>query len=328
MNKQETMIAAALNAMRHCLKLSAADRVLVLTDLQTLDCGQAFAAAAESLDCPTETIVLPDEGRPLKQVPEQLASKLDDRTIVVNALVGDAAEIPFRIEWIRLIEDSGRIRLGHSPGIDADMMVSGALNVDYRQMVRRAEMLIEAFKGADTIRVRTPAGTDLEMKVAGRSFVSDLEATLELGVNMPCGEVYCCPVEDGANGTLVVDGCYGSAGIVPTPVTMTVNNGKVVTCACADSAILADISALLDTDSGSRTIAELGIGLNPGARLTGRMLEAEKANETAHIAFGANDDMPGGQNKSSTHIDYLIKAPTLEAVFPGGVTKLVMENGR
>ena len=47
------------------------------------------------------------------------------------------------------------------------------------------------------------------------------------------------------------------------------------------------INGLMDTDPGARTIAELGIGLNPGARMTARMLEAEKAFRTAHIAFGS-----------------------------------------
>ncbi len=84
----------------------------------------------------------------------------------------------------------------------------------------------------------------------------------------------------------------------------------------------------MDTDAGSRTIAELGIGLNPGARLTARMLEAEKANETAHIAFGSNEGFPGGVNHSIMHMDYLFLRPTLEVLLAGGGTRLVMENGR
>jgi leucyl aminopeptidase (aminopeptidase T) len=91
--------------------------------------------------------------------------------------------------------------------------------------------------------------------------------------------------------------------------------------------IVGRINELMDTDKGSRTIAELGIGLNPGARMSERMLEAEKAHRTAHIAFGSNEGFPGGQNHSITHLDYLFMRPTMEVFFPGGAARLVMENG-
>jgi len=88
-------------------------------------------------------------------------------------------------------------------------------------------------------------------------------------------------------------------------------NGKVTDVSCEDPDILKQITTLMDTDEGSRTIAELGIGLNPGARLSDNMLEAEKVDGTAHIAFGSNQGMPGGQNISQTHIDYLFNGPTI-----------------
>ena len=90
---------------------------------------------------------------------------------------------------------------------------------------------------------------------------------------------------------------------------------------CDDDEVAGIINGLMDTDAGSRTIAELGIGLNPGARLTARMLEAEKAHRTAHIAFGSNEGMPGGKSHSTMHMDYLFNRPTIEvlptAVPPG-----------
>jgi len=58
-------------------------------------------------------------------------------------------------------------------------------------------------------------------------------------------------------------------------------------------------------DEEARIIGELGIGLNPGAKLSGILLEDEKALKTAHIAFGNNENMDGVQNKSITHRDFL-----------------------
>jgi aminopeptidase len=50
------------------------------------------------------------------------------------------------------------------------------------------------------------------------------------------------------------------------------------------------------------SLAELGIGTNPAARLTGNVLEDEKAIGTAHIAFGASSGL-GGVNAAGVHID-------------------------
>lgn len=246
--------------------------------------------------------------------------------VVVNAIVGDAAEVPFRIEWIHAIEKIGTIRMGHSPGIDEDMMTAGPLNVDYRIMLEASRRLRAGFKGADAVRLTTPAGTNLTLDLRGRWFVDDLKATCEAGANLPCGEVYCAPVETGAEGVLVVDGCFGSHGKVPSPVAIIVQGGRVVDVTGDHPGVVKTINELMDTDQGSRTIAELGIGLNPGARLTGRMLEAEKANHTAHVAFGDNEGLPGGLGRSRMHVDYLVLNPTIE-VFRGGASHLVMEGG-
>jgi leucyl aminopeptidase (aminopeptidase T) len=75
-------------------------------------------------------------------------------------------------------------------------------------------------------------------------------------------------------------------------------------------------------------IGELGIGVNPGSRITGNMLEDEKSLGTAHIAFGNNADFTGGgNNHSKIHRDYLFYKPTIEALYPDGSSKLLMKNG-
>jgi leucyl aminopeptidase (aminopeptidase T) len=327
MDRMQTMTAAALDAMIHVLDLEPSDRVLVVTDPETAACGEAFALAAADHGCPVSRYHLPAEGRPLQAMPADMPALLDETTVVVNAIVGDAGEVPFRLEWIHAIEARGGIRLGHSPGIDEDMMVAGPLNVDYAAMGAGAERLLAGLAGAEALRVTTPAGTDLRLDVTDRRFVSDLKATVDMGANLPCGEVYCAPVETGADGIVVIDGCFGSHGSLTAPVVITVAGGQVVDIAGDDDAVVGVITGLMDTDHGSRTIAELGIGLNPGARLTPRMLEAEKAHHTAHVAFGDNEGMPGGRSRSKMHMDYLVLKPTIEAFFADGSSQMVMEDG-
>lgn len=67
-------------------------------------------------------------------------------------------------------------------------------------------------------------------------------------------------------------------------------------------------------DSGGehgRSLAELGIGTNPAAILTGNVLEDEKVIGTAHLAFGTSAGL-GGVNAAGVHIDGVMLQATVE----------------
>ncbi len=311
MEPTPAMITAALSGMRHVLDLTPDDHVLVVSDSATRRCAAAFVAAAAQMGCPVEHYRLPEEARPLQAMPANMAALPGPATVVVNAITGDEREIPFRLEWIFKLEATAGLRMGHSPGITEEMMEAGALGVDYAAMGRRAAVLHAGFADADSVHITTELGTDLRLDLRGRRFIDDLRAVPGAGANLPCGEVYCCPVEEGAQGTLIIDGCYGTQDVVPAPLRMELRDGRVTEVVCDHEPTRTHVLGLMDTDGGARTIAELGIGLNEGARLSGNMLEAEKALETAHIAFGSNQGMPGGRNRSATHIDYLFRRPTM-----------------
>ncbi len=322
------MVPGARNALVRVLEMNESDTVLILNEPALEAVGRAFAAAAAEIGCPTDVFMLPVEGRPLRDLPDGLIEMLDGKTVVINAIVGDSDEIPFRIKWIQEIERR-KLRMGHAPGVEEGMLAEGGpMDVDYAAMQDSADRLIDALDGADRVEITTAAGTDVVLGISGRKTVSDVRITgVDRGVNLPCGEVYCCPVETRADGVLVVDGCVGGDGNPPGPITMRIAEGRVTSVVCADDAWRRRVESLLDTDEGARTIAELGIGLNPGARLIGCMLEDEKALRTAHIAFGSNQGMPGGQSVSNTHVDYLFHAPTITAVLADGARRTILKNG-
>ena len=57
-------------------------------------------------------------------------------------------------------------------------------------------------------------------------------------------------------------------------------------------------------------VAEFGIGLNPKAKVTGNVLEDEKARDTAHIAFGNNKSF-GGIVSCQCHLDFVFFNPSI-----------------
>ncbi len=58
-------------------------------------------------------------------------------------------------------------------------------------------------------------------------------------------------------------------------------------------------------------LAELGIGTNEKAILTGNILEDEKILGTAHVAFGASAAI-GGNVQVPVHLDCVVMRPTVE----------------
>ncbi len=323
----QAMIASALRAMEMALDLRPDDHVLVVGDEVCGACPGAFAAAARAYGCRVATYDLPPHGRPLTAIPADLAALIPGPTVVINAIAAHTAETPFRIAWLKLVESQGAIRMGHAPGISEDMMTGGSLDVDYRRMRLRESLMLDLLQGAHRLRLRTALGTDLTCDVRGRPFISDLKARPDCCVNLPCGEIYCAPIEGSAAGVLVCDGPIGGDGVPPMPVRIEIRGGRAVAVACDDLVWQERIERHLAHDDGAAMVCEVGIGLNPGARLVGRMLEDEKALRTAHVAFGSNQGFPGGCICSGMHVDCLMHQPTIECEREDGVVVVVLRHG-
>jgi aminopeptidase len=327
MSKIVQMVDAAREAMLHVLNTKPEEQVLVVTDNGCRTIGNAFADAAREIGASIETYYLPEFQRPLEKPLPEMFDLLKETDVVINAFVAMNDEIPFRIKWIKeTIGDRNR-RLGHAPGITEEMMTEGPMNVNYEEMVGRAMTLLEMLKEAQTVHIITLAGTDITIDVEGRDFVTDVQIAPGKMGNLPAGEIFCAPAEDGANGLIVCDGVVGNVGPVTTPVVMHVQQGRLDKVESEDIDLAEKIKKFSAADDMAGVIGELGIGINPKARLTGNLLEDEKAYRTIHIAFGNNEEMPGGRNTSKVHRDYLFHAPTMTVTYIDGSQRMLIQGG-
>ena len=324
MSDIQTMVPTALDAMVNVLDLTPDDRVLVVTDQKTARIAEAFHAAASSHGCAVQTYTLPEAERPLTDVPAALSDMLPGHTVVLNLIQALGAEVPFRINWSLEIVATKRIRFGHAPGLTEAMMSGGPMQVDYAAMSDLATRLIRGFANAQSAHITTEAGTDLVVDIQGRRFLTDVKATVERGSNLPCGEIYCGPVETGANGVLVIDGTAAHLGQATAPVRLTLVGGAVQEVACTDKKLQAEVQKLLTVDAQAGVIGELGIGINPAARLVNNMLEDEKAFRTCHVAIGGNYDLDAD---ALTHLDGLIREPTITVRYGSGRDRVLLEGG-
>jgi hypothetical protein len=323
----DDMVEGAKNALSTVLSLKKGEDMLIVLDDSKRDIGMAFEKGAQVLGANTCIYSLSKHVRPILDVPDELTELFKDYKVIVNTFGSDSRETPFRVKLLYQ-EIQHRARVGHAPGITTSMMTEGPMKVDYSSIVKQAEHLMGAFRGVERVHITAPGGTDIRMELGRRLWQTDVRIKEGDFGNLPAGEVWCAPVEDGANGVLVIDGSIGDLGSVPRPLTLTIKEGKLKKVACADRAFARQVEELSSVDDMASVIGELGIGLNPGARIVGIMLEDEKASETSHIAFGNNLDMDGGQNDSKTHRDYLFYKPTIAATYSDGSSRNILKDGK
>ena len=306
-------------ALRILFRIRRGDAALIVHDQWARGASRLTREALEQAGAAVGCYELPEGRRPLEDVPDDLLALLERQrpALVFNQLKGYGGETPFRIALLSE-ETALGARVGHSPDITPEIL-RRTMAADFTEMARRAARVRRRLRGASQLRMTAPGGTDIAFSSAGRACIDDLSVGPGQKCNIPPGEAYLAPVEESADGVIVCDGSIGDIGPVGRPLAIRVAAGRALELKSADQALAERVARLLAIDAGASLIGELGIGLNPEARLTGNLLEDEKALGTAHVAFGNNLDMPGGRNDSVTHRDFVIRSPTLANVETGEV---------
>jgi leucyl aminopeptidase (aminopeptidase T) len=195
----------------------------------------------------------------------------------------------------------------------ADAWRNGAMTADFAEVRRRAEALAALWRATREVHITSPAGTDLRATVTGREPMAWLTGICrnkgEVSA-LPGGEVSLPPLEGTAQGVVVWERVASDLGALEAPVTITIRDGRAVTIDGGASAdrLRAIVAGTLDADN----IGEIGIGLNPAARIADEITEAKKAFGTVHIALGDSANEYGGLVECEVHLDGLVMAPTIE----------------
>jgi leucyl aminopeptidase (aminopeptidase T) len=193
------------------------------------------------------------------------------------------------------------------PGATAEML-SRVMAVDFDSLGARSRRLAEMLDEASAARVTCARGSDLRLDLSGRSGVPDDGDLSRPGAfgNLPCGEGFISPVS--GEGRLVASSLAG-LGLPAAPVTLTVTGGQLT---AGDGVDGPRFMEMLTAHGGDGTnLAELGVGTNDSATLTGNVLEDEKILGSVHIAFGASAAF-GGNVSVPVHLDCVVLDASLE----------------
>ncbi|WP_137287992.1 aminopeptidase [Natronorubrum halophilum] len=170
-------------------------------------------------------------------------------------------------------------------------------------------------------------GTDLTMRIDGRTAVNSAASVAYDSHNLPSGEVFTAP--HATEGEVTFDVPMTLHGESVRNVRLEFESGAVVDYDAEQGEDV--IAEILETDDGARRLGELGIGMNRGIdRYTDNILFDEKMGDTIHLALGRAYDanLPDGEsgNDSAIHVDLITDVSEDSRLEIDG--EVVQRNGR
>jgi leucyl aminopeptidase (aminopeptidase T) len=315
-----SVMKGAMIAVRDCMGVSEGERVLIVTDTGKLELAHSFFLALHSLGVDATLFLMTPRSRNAEEPPPEVRVAMASCDVALLVTTVSLTHTHARME-----ATARGVRIASMPGLTEDMMTVGAMTANYQEVSALSWKIARMMEKTRIVEITTDGGTDLRMSLEGRKpgIPPDDGLYREKGRwgNLPAGEVYIAPVEESVEGVAVVDGSMSPLGILNEPIRLTIQRGRVVKIEGGREAqSLSRFLAALG-DPNAYVVGELGIGTNHKARITGNILEDEKAFRTVHLALGMNVDM-GGVIESKTHNDGIICNPTVK--FDGVV---VMEKG-
>ena len=307
------ILDGARTALEVCMGARKGETVLIITDTEKLDIGEALFQIAQEMQTEALLTVMTPRTRHGEEPPKSIAEMMRHSQVVLAPTAYSLTHTQARKRANR----SGA-RIATMPGITSKMMTSGGMTADFKDIAKGVKRLQKRLRGVEEAVLTSKAGSDITFGLEGREWIGDTGICHKRGqfINLPAGEVFIAPKEGTTEGTLVVDGAFWE--VLEKPVTVTVKKGFAKKFVNGRK-----IEKILDeVGKKGRNVAELGIGMNPKAKIIGNVLEDEKVMGTVHVAFGDNSTF-GGRTKAGVHMDGIIKDPTLEVD-----GKVVLEEGK
>lgn len=300
---------SAMIAVRDCMGAKPEERVLIVTDTVRKDIGIPLYQAALEIGCEAMLMEMRPRERSGEEPPRAISHAMMHADVVIAATRASLSHTEARKEAC-----SHGARVASIPIQEEDrevvmrMFAGGGMTADYRRMERQIDRLYARLRHVREIRATTEIGTDIAFTFGDREWHRDTGIAHRPGefTNLPGGEVFIAPYV--SNGTVLIDGSFGDFGLVTYPMELTIRDGF---CVGAEGEFAGDLERLFGLlGHNARNVAELGIGMNPKAKLCGILLEDEKVGNTIHIALGNNTSF-GGSVSVQLHYDGIITNPRL-----------------
>ena len=294
---------AVQTVVRRCLNIQPDEDVVVVVDEPLQDLGEKLRTAAQQSGADAVlTVMSPratDGSEPPAPVSEALAA--------CDVFIAPASR-SLSHTLARKRASEGGARGATMPHVTADMLAR-LMSIDFDRLRSRSHAIADLLDKGTEAHVTCPRGTDLRLDLRGRQGIADdgdLTARGAFG-NLPCGEGFIAPA--GGEGTMYARSIAAIGLTRGHPAKLTVENGHLTAATGPEGEQLLGI--LREHGDAGTNLAELGVGTNDRATLTGNVLEDEKILGSVHVAFGASIAI-GGTVSVPIHLDCVVTEATLE----------------
>jgi leucyl aminopeptidase (aminopeptidase T) len=288
--------------VRECLGVKDGEEALVVCNPVTQHVGERLREEAENAGADAVLTAIRERPSHGAEPPRTVAEAMAACDVLIAPTVQSLSHTAAR----KRATDAGA-RCATLPGVTEEMLAR-VMSADMKGLRRKGHAVAEALDRASEAQITDANGTDLHLDLSGREAIPDAGELTEPGAfgNLPCGEGFISPVS--GNGTLVIDGSLAGIGRVEEPVELVVEGGHLTSARGGQGMALLELLTTHGEDGTN--LAELGVGTNEKAILTGEILEDEKIQGTCHIAFGASAGI-GGAVQVPVHLDCIVMKPTL-----------------
>jgi leucyl aminopeptidase (aminopeptidase T) len=302
MRRMSELGPAVSTVVRRCLAVAEGEQVVVVVDPATRAIGDALREESAAAGADAVLMIMDERSNHGAEPPASVAGALAACDVFLAPTTKSLSHTVAR----KRASDAGA-RGATMPGVTEDMLAR-VMAVDFETMAARSKAVAALLDAGTRAHVTCPRGTDLQLAIDGRAGISDdgdLTARGAFG-NLPCGEGFIAPAF--GEGTVVAVS-LAQLGLSEEPARLTVAEGRLV---AADDGLGPEfIELLLAHGEAGTNLAELGVGTNDRARLTGNVLEDEKILGTVHVAFGASAGI-GGRVSVPIHLDVVVVDASLE----------------
>jgi leucyl aminopeptidase (aminopeptidase T) len=293
----------ALETVIHrSLAVRPGEEVLVIGDPESAALAAAFREVAIDAGAEAVLALMEERANHGSEPPATIAAALAAADVFIAPTRKSLSHTK-----ARKAASEGGARGATLPQVTEDMLAR-LMDVDFDVLARRSQEVAARLDAGREARVTCPRGTDLRLDLSGREGLPDDGLLTERGAfgNLPCGEGFIAPA--GGEGRLFATTLV-TAGIADPPVELTVEDGRLTRGAGEEGERF--FAHLDEHGEPGRNLAELGVGTNDRARVTGNVLEDEKILGTVHVAFGASAGI-GGTVSVPVHEDVIVVEATLE----------------
>ncbi len=298
------LVRAATKLLKECFSVKKGDAVVITGDTESnYQVIEATAQAAYALGAKPMTVMM--------AAPRGVGKAGDiDMPLeaLTGALKGSDIWIEYNNKWLlystpfdEAVASNRKMKYMCLVGMNPDLMIRNIGRVDNIALGHFLDKTEEITKKAKKVRITTPAGCDISFEhKPGRDFYTSNGIVGDGEWKMMAGQISWSPIFESINGTIVFDGSVNPPiGLLKDKIKLTVEKGAITNIEGGNEA--KELKNWLESfdDPGMFKIAHLSYGFNPGAKLTGDVVEDERVWGSTEWGIGNVGpqlvcDIPGG----------------------------------